>query len=37
MAYTTIDKPTDYFNTVLYTGKKQEVQTIYAITGVGFF
>ena len=20
MAYTTIDKPTDYFNTVLYTG-----------------
>ena len=32
MAYTTIDKPTDYFNTVLYTGNGS-TQTI---TGVGF-
>ena len=32
MAYTTIDKPTDYFNTVLYTGNGSS-QTI---TGVGF-
>ena len=33
MAYTTIDKPTDYFNTVLYTGNGS---TGHAITGVGF-
>ena len=33
MAYTTIDKPTDYFNTVLYTGN---ASTGHAITGVGF-
>ena len=32
MAYTTIDKPTDYFNIVLYTGNGSS-QTI---TGVGF-
>ncbi len=32
MAYTTIDKPTDYFNTVLYTGTGSS----QAITGVGF-
>ena len=32
MAYTTIDKPTDYFNTVLYTGNGSS----NAITGVGF-
>jgi hypothetical protein len=32
MAYTAIDKPTDYFNTVLYTGNGSS-QTI---TGVGF-
>ena len=32
MAYTTIDKPTDYFNTVLYTGNGS-TQTI---SGVGF-
>ena len=32
MAYTTIDNPTDYFNTVLYTGNGS-TQTI---TGVGF-
>jgi len=32
MAYTTIDKPTDYFNTVLYTGNA----TSRSITGVGF-
>jgi hypothetical protein len=31
MAYTTIDKPTDYFNTVLYTGNG----STNAITGVG--
>tara|TARA_R110002020_G_scaffold101372_1_gene238887 strand:+ start:1388 stop:2431 length:1044 start_codon:yes stop_codon:yes gene_type:complete len=31
MAYTTIDKPTDYFNTVLYSGTGSEL----AITGVG--
>jgi len=31
MAYTTIDKPTDYFNTVLYTGTGSS----NAITGVG--
>ena len=33
MAYTTIDKPTDYFNTVLYTGNGA---SSHAITGVGF-
>ena len=33
MAYTTIDKPSDYFNTVLYTGNGG---TGHAITGVGF-
>ena len=32
MAYTDIDKPTDYFNTVLYTGNG----TARDITGVGF-
>jgi len=32
MAYTTIDKPTDYFNTVLYTGNTSG----QSITGVGF-
>ena len=32
MAYTTIDKPTDYFNTVLYTGNN----STQSITGVGF-
>jgi hypothetical protein len=33
MAYTDIDKPTDYFNTVLYTGNGT---TDRAITGVGY-
>ena len=33
MAYTTIDKPTDYFNTVLYTGNGTDNTSI---TGVGF-
>ena len=33
MAYTAIDKPTDYFNTVLYTGNGSNG---HAITGVGF-
>jgi hypothetical protein len=32
MAYTTIDKPSDYFNTKLYTGNG----TSQSITGVGF-
>jgi hypothetical protein len=32
MAYTTIDKPDDYFNTVLYTGNG----ATQSITGVGF-
>jgi hypothetical protein len=32
MAYTTIDKPTDYFNTIIYTGDG----TTKTITGVGF-
>ena len=32
MAYTTINKPSDYFNTVLYTGTGSS----NAITGVGF-
>ena len=32
MAYTTIDKPTDYFNTVLYTG----TGSTHNVTGVGF-
>jgi hypothetical protein len=34
MAYTTIDKPDDYFNTILYTGTG--VGGTNAITGVGF-
>jgi len=33
MAYTTIDKPTDYFNTKLYTGNGTNAT---GITGVGF-
>ena len=33
MAYTTIDKPTDYFNTVLWTGNGTDDRSI---TGVGF-
>ena len=33
MAYTTIDKPSDYFNTVLYTGNSGSNR---GITGVGF-
>jgi len=33
MAYTTIDKPSDYFNTKLYTGNDADN---HAITGVGF-
>jgi hypothetical protein len=33
MAYTDIDKPSDYFNTVLYTGNATNPK---AITGVGF-
>jgi len=33
MAYTTIDKPSDYFNTVLYTGNNGSNRSI---TGVGF-
>ena len=33
MAYTTIKKPTDYFNTVLYTGNGVDDRSI---TGVGF-
>ena len=33
MAYTTIDKPTDYFNTVLWTGNATDDTTI---SGVGF-
>jgi hypothetical protein len=32
MAYTPIDKPNDYFNTVLYTG----TGATQSITGVGF-
>jgi len=32
MAYTTIDKPSDYFNTLLYTGTGSS----NAVTGVGF-
>ena len=32
MAYTTIDKPSDYFNTKLYTGNNSST----SITGVGF-
>ena len=32
MAYTVIDKPSDYFNTVLYTGNN----TSQSVTGVGF-
>jgi hypothetical protein len=33
MAYTTIDKPSDYFNTVIYTGNGAAAR---GITGVGF-
>ena len=33
MAYTTIDKPTDYFNTVLYTGNNS---SSHSITGLDF-
>ena len=33
MAYTTIDNPTDYFNTLLYTGDGTSSRSI---TGVGF-
>ena len=33
MAYTTIDNPTQYFNTVLYTGDGNDGRTV---TGVGF-
>ena len=33
MAYTTINKPSDYFNTVLYTGNSTDNHTI---SGVGF-
>jgi len=33
MAYTTIDKPSDYFNTKLYTGNGA---SSHAISGVGF-
>ena len=33
MAYTTIDKPSDYFNTVLWTGNDTDDRTI---SGVGF-
>jgi len=33
MAYTDIDKPSDYFNTKLYTGNNADG---HAITGVGF-
>ena len=33
MAYTTIDKPTDYFNTILWTG---DGDTASNKTGVGF-
>ena len=39
MAYTTIDKPSDYFNTVLYTGDLQDSDGTghtQSITGVGF-
>jgi len=32
MAYTTIDDPTIYFNTLLYTGNS----TARSLTGVGF-
>ena len=33
MAYTTIDEPSDYFNTLLYTGDDADTN---AFTGVGF-
>ncbi|MDA8915524.1 hypothetical protein N9J01_00315 [bacterium] len=33
MAYTTINKPTDYFNTLIYTGNGSNPRTL---TGVGF-
>jgi hypothetical protein len=34
MAYTTIDKPDDYFNTVLYTGNGTVESDTQAITGL---
>ena len=36
MAYTTIDKPTDYFNTKIYTGNGVNSTDSQSITGVGF-
>jgi hypothetical protein len=33
MAYTTIDKPSDYFDTIIYTGNGSDPRTL---TGVGF-
>ena len=37
MAYTTINKPIDYFNTVTYTGNGTAIGSGgNAITGVGF-
>ena len=36
MAYTTINKSTDYFNTKLYTGTATSAGDTQAITGVGF-
>ena len=36
MAYTTINKSTDYFNTKLYTGTATSAGNTQAITGVGF-
>jgi len=36
MAYTTIKKPSDYFNTKLYTGTATSAGNTQAITGVGF-
>jgi hypothetical protein len=36
MAYTTIDKPTDYFNTKTYTGTATSSGDTQAVTGVGF-
>jgi hypothetical protein len=36
MAYTTIDKPDDYFNTVLWTGNNSSTGATRSLTGVGF-
>ena len=37
MAYTTIDKPSDYFNTKLYTGNASDgSSTTQDISGIGF-